>query len=308
MMQKEKQLNLLGKGFLFLATLIWGTSFTVLKNSIETLPVMFVLAIRFFTSALVLFIVFYKRFLVISKRTLITGLVLGCILASAYLLQTYGLVGVSAGENAFLTSTYIILVPFMCWFFFKRRPDVFSFVAGGVCLLGIGMIAFSGGDGFSIGLGQGLTLVCAIFYALQIIVISHYGSKEDPMVTLCLELGVVGVVCLIGSLAFEVGRTEIALNGGLILSLLYMTFLCTLGAQGLQMVGQKFVDTSSSALILSLESVFGLLFSLMLGNEDLTVFSAIGFALIFIAVLVSETKLKFITKFFTKEEGEKTND
>ncbi len=308
MLRKEKQLNLVGKAFLLIATLIWGTSFTVLKNSLETLPVMFVLAIRFFVSALVLFAVFYKRFLKINRRTLITGLILGCILAGAYLLQTYGLTGVSAGENAFLTSTYIILVPFMCWFFFKRKPDACSFIAGGVCLVGIGLIAFSGGDGFSIGLGQGLTLLCAIFYALQIIVISEFGSKEDPMVMLCLELGVVGVVCLIGSLCFEVGRTEIALNGGLILSLLYMTFMCTLAAQGLQMVGQKFVDTSSSALILSLESVFGLLFSLLLGGENLTVFSAVGFMLIFIAVLVSETKLKFITKFFTTKKEDNVDD
>ena len=84
--------------------------------------------------------------------------------------------------------------------------------------------------------------------------------------------------------------------------------MCTFVAQGCQIVGQKFVPTSESALILSLESVFGLLFSLLFGSENLTVTSVIGFVLIFLAVVTSETKLKFITKFFKKNREGFTND
>ena len=291
-----------------IATLIWGTSFIILKNTLDSLPVMFVLAVRFTISAVVLFIIFHKKFIGVSKKTIITGLTLGGILATAYLLQTYGLKGVSPGENAFLTSTYSVMVPFMCWALFKRKPDVFSIVAGVLCVGGIGLVAFTDGTGLTVGLGQILTLVCAVFYGLQIIVISIFGEREEPMVILCIQLAVVGTVCLIGTLCFEVGRQEIALDGGLILTLLYLTFFCTLFAQGCQMVGQKFVPTSQASIILSLESVFGLLFSAILGGESFNVLSVIGFALIFVSVIISETKLKFITNLFKKKEKVHIND
>ncbi len=308
MLKKEKQLNYIGLALLMIATLIWGTSFIILKNTLNSLPVMFVLAIRFIISAVVLFIIFHKKFISITKKTVLTGLSLGAILATAYLLQTYGLKGVSPGENAFLTSTYSVMVPFMCWALFKRKPDAFSIVAGVLCVGGIGLVAFTDGTGLTAGLGQILTLVCAVFYGLQIIVISIFGEREDPMVILCIQLAVVGAVCLIGTLCFEVGRQEIVLDGGLILTLLYLTFFCTLIAQGCQMVGQKFVPTSQASIILSLESVFGLLFSAILGGESFNALSIIGFALIFISVIISETKLKFITDLFKKKERSNSND
>lgn len=308
MLKKEKQLNYIGLSLLMFATLIWGTSFIILKNTLNSLPVMFVLAIRFTISAVVLFIIFHKKFIGITKKTVITGLSLGAILATAYLLQTYGLKGVSPGENAFLTSTYSVMVPFMCWALFKRKPDLFSIVAGVLCVGGIGLVAFTDGTGLTVGLGQILTLVCAVFYGLQIIVISIFGEREDAMVILCIQLAVVGAVCLIGTLSFEVGRQEIVLNSGLILTLLYLTFFCTLTAQGCQMVGQKFVPTSQASIILSLESVFGLLFSAILGGESFNALSITGFALIFISVIISETKLKFIFDLFKKKERSNSND
>jgi drug/metabolite transporter (DMT)-like permease len=308
MLNKERQLNYIGLALLMVATLIWGTSFIILKNTLESLPVMFVLAVRFTISAIILFIVFHKRFIGISKKTVTTGLILGVILATAYLLQTYGLKGVSPGENAFLTSTYSVMVPFMCWALFRRKPDVYSIIAGVLCVGGIGLVAFTDGAGLTVGLGQILTLVCAIFYGLQIIVISIKGEKEDPMVILCIQLAVVGAVCLVGTLGFEVGRQPISLDLGLVLTLVYLTFMCTLTAQGCQIVGQKFVPTSQASIILSLESVFGLLFSAILGGESFTPISITGFALIFISVIISETKLKFITNIFRKKERVNTND
>ena len=308
MLKKERQLNFIGLTLLMVATLIWGTSFIILKNTINSLPVMFVLAVRFTISAIVLFAVFHKRFIGISKRTVVIGLSLGGILATAYLLQTYGLKGVSPGENAFLTSTYSVMVPFMCWGLFRRKPDVFSIVAGILCVGGIGLVAFTDGTGLTVGLGQILTLVCAVFYGLQIIVISIFGEREDPMVILCIQLAVVGAVCLIGTFGFEVGRAPISLDVGLILTLCYLTFMCTLTAQGCQIVGQKFVPTSQASIILSLESVFGLFFSAILGGESFNILSITGFVLIFVSVIISETKLKFITNLFKKKERLTTND
>lgn len=304
MLSTEKRLNLMGQLMLIIATMIWGTSFFILKNTLDTLPVMFVLAVRFLTSAIILFLVFYKRVIKIKKRTLLVGVTLGVILAIAYLLQTYGLIGVTPGENAFLTSTYSVMVPFMCWLFFKKRPDAYSFIAMTFCIVGIGFVALSGQVGFSLGIGQILTLACAIFYGLQIVVISFFGDGEDSMVILTIQLAVVGLICLCGSLFVEIGREPIKLNGGLIGTLVYLTLACTLLAQGLQIKGLKHVSPSQGSLLLSLESVCGVLFSAIMGGESFTLYNVLGFVLIFVSVIISETKLSFITKLFKKRTEE----
>ena len=305
MLDSEKQVNGIGQLMLVVATMIWGTSFFILKNTLDSLPVMLVLAVRFLVSALILFVMFFNRIKRVKKRTVLVGVALGAILSCAYLLQTYGLTGVSPGENAFLTSTYSVLVPFMCWLLFKKRPDAFSFIAMIFCIVGVGFVALSGEVGFSLGIGQLLTLACAIFYGLQIVVTSFCAEREDRMAVLTIQLFVVGFVCLIGSLFAEVGRTAISLNLELVATLAYLTLACTLLAQGLQIQGLKNVPASQGSLLLSLESVFGVLFSAMLGGENFTVYNVLGFILIFISVIISETKLSFITRLFKKSTSAK---
>jgi drug/metabolite transporter (DMT)-like permease len=296
MLANDKKSPFLGQILLLTATVIWGTSFIIFKDTLDTMPVLFVLAIRFLLSSLCIFIIFFKKIIKMNKKTVVAGLILGAVLASAYIFQTYGLTGVTPGENAFLTSTYTVLVPFMCWLFFRRKPDVFSFIAGITCLVGIAFVAFYDGINLGIGLGQILTLVGAVFYALQIIVIDVKGEGADPIAMLFLELLVVGVASLIGTCCVEVGRVNISLNLPIILKLLYLSLFCTLIAQGLQIVGQKLVTASQASIILSFEAVFGLIFSIIFGADKLTPISSIGFALIFISVIISETKLKFLFK------------
>lgn len=301
MLLKEKKLHFFGQGLLLLATLIWGSTFIILKDTLDSLPVMLVLAARFLTSALILLIVFRKRMRRMTRKTFLIGLMLGGVVAAAYLFQTYGLKEVSAGENAFLTSVYTVMVPFLCWAIFKRRPGAYNFIAGGVCILGVGCVAFSDGTSFAMGVGQLLTVVCAVFYALQIIIVDGFVKEEDPACLLFIQLAVVGVVCIVGSCFFELGRTEISLTGDALWRLAYLTLIGTLGAQACQMIGQKYVSASHTSILLSFESVFGLLFSVLAGGESLTPVSCIGFFLVFLSVVISETKLKFITERLKKK-------
>ncbi|MBQ8295598.1 MAG: DMT family transporter [Clostridia bacterium] len=302
MLTNEKKNNLKGQGLLLLSTLIWGTTFLLLKNTIDSIPVMFVLFVRFFTSAAIVFALFFKKIIKMPKRTLAVGLALGGVLSAAYLFQTYGLKGVSPGENAFLTSTYTVMVPFMAWAVFRKKPNRYSFIAAALCIAGIGCVAFYDGFRFTVGLGQILTLVCAVFYGLQIIIISVGEEKDDPVCLLFVQLAVVGVVCGAGSLIFEMGKAPIVVTLESALCLAYLTLFGTLLAQGGQMIGQKYVSASHASLLLSFESVFGLLFSVLFGGEELQLVSCIGFVLVFLSVIVSETQLQFLTKRFQKKK------
>ncbi|MCQ2399374.1 MAG: DMT family transporter [Clostridia bacterium] len=189
----------------------------------------------------------------------------------------------------------------MFWIFYKKKPDVWCLIAAVLCTAGIGFIGLRNGR-FEVTVGAWLSLASAVMYGLQIIIIAKNSKKCDDMAVLFFELAVVGVGTLIGSLIFESGEyAQMPIfNGDVLFSVLYLTLFCTLLAQACQMIGQKHVKASQSAIILSLESVFGFAFSAMLGGETFDLMPIIGFVLIFVAVFISETKLEFITRRFKK--------
>ncbi len=288
--------NLLGQLLLLFATLAWGTSFFILKETISQVNELFVLALRFLSSGLLLFAVFFKKIKVASKKTFIHGLILGVILVCAYVIQTRGLYFTTPSRNAFLTSAYCVMVPFIVWIYSKKAPKFYNLFSAVLCVVGIGFVAFSGeqGSGKNLFLGDGLTLVAAIFYALQIIFIAKYqGLGDDTGVLLTFEVLTVGVLCSVLSLIFELPRgiSGYALNIEQILKIGYLAVVCTLGAQMAQIFGQKFTTENQASLILSLEAVFGTLFSVILGDERLTIGLVVGFVIIFIAMMINEFKL-----------------
>ncbi len=305
----NKKLNLVGQLMLLLATLAWGTSFFILKETIETVYELFVLAIRFLFSGIVLGLIYIKRIKKASKKTIIHGLTLGGILVSAYIVQTYGLSFTTPSRNAFLTSSYCVMVPFLAWLITKIAPKPFNVISAVMCIVGIGFVAFSGESEQASNtlLGDGLTLVCAIFYGLQIIFISRYqDAGEDTSVLLVLQLLTVGVVCAVLSVIFELpqGTAGYSLDIEKILKIGYLAVVCTMLAQMAQIYGQKFTTPNQASLILSLEAVFGTLFSVILGDEKLTVGLVIGFIIIFIAMIINELKLDPLKLFNNKKSIE----
>ena len=294
-MEKSKKLNILGLILLFTTTLSWGTSFLIFKNTIENVSVFYALAIRFTVSGLIIGAVFYKKIIKTPKKTIINGILLGIILTFAYDIQTFGLAETSPSRNAFLTGSYCILTPFLAWFLIKKRPKFYNVIAAVMCIIGIALVVFSGGDtgeGFII--GDALTLLAAVFYALQIIYIDKFQDQgSDNIQLLVFELLTVGVVNIILSLINDMpkGVMVYALNLEQFASIMYLTLICTLFAQFAMLYGQQFTTANQASLILSLESVFGVLFSVIFGSEKLTIGLIIGFVVIFIAMSINEFKL-----------------
>lgn len=306
-MTKERKLNLLGMAFLLGATLAWGSSFLILKNTIEQVPGFFVIAVRFLFATLIMFLIFFKKIIKMNKKTFICGLLLGLSTAFAYLVQTWGLKYTTPARNAFLTATYCVMCPFMYWLLFRLRPTRYNVFAAITCITGVGMISLlggNGGTGENLLLGDGLTLISGVFYSLQIIFIDKFQKDGiDPMSLLVVEFLSVGVVLGLSWAIFELptsGLQAIANIGAKQWgSIIYLTLVCTLFAQFAQIVGQRFANPNQSAIILSLEAVFGAMFSVIFGTEKLTVFLVIGFILTFSSILVNEYKLDPI-KIFCK--------
>ena len=290
---KTKKLTAIGIILLFVATLSWATSFIILKETITTVSTFYVLAVRFTVSAIIIAFVFFKTIIKTPLKTIISGFWLGVILTFAYVIQTFGLAETSASRNAFLTGSYCVLTPFLAWLFIKKKPTAFNVTAAFLCIIGIGFVVFSGGDDGGALIGDLLTLLAAVFYALQIIFIDKYqGENQNSMQLLVFELLTVGVFNIVFSLIFDLpkGIEVYALNGGQFFNIIYLTLVCTLLAQFCMIIGQKLTTANQASIILSLESVFGAVFSVIIGGEVLSPYVIIGFIMIFIAIYVTELK------------------
>lgn len=282
--------NFFGHLALWGTAFIWGTSFVILKEALDSIGTMWVLALRFIIAAALLLLAAGKRLKTLGRDGLRGGMLLGVCLAAAYIFQTYGLKYTTPGKNAFLTSTYCVLVPFMGWGFYKRRPNAANIIAAFMCVLGIGLVSLSGTSPFNI--GDALTLVCGIFYALQIILTERFIGDCDALSLTGVEFGTAAVICLAGALIFESAPVGLSLE--IWGSIAYMGVMCTALCFFLQTWGMRYTPSSTAAVIMTFESVFAIIISVIFYDEPVTVRLICGFTLIIASVIISEMiPLKF---------------
>ena len=294
-MSENKIKSLAGAGMLGTAA-IWGIAFVVVKNSLDTVPPTYMLAFRFTIAAVLLALICAKRLQGLKKHTVKEGAVLGCWLFFSYLLQTIGCQYTTAGKNAFLTSAYVVLVPFLYWLLSKKRPDSFCIAAAFFAIAGIGLLSLQGD--MSVNRGDILTLICAVGFALHMIYIDRYTEQDDPVVLTVLQLAFAALFSWLLSPLVDGGLPTDLFRPDVIGSMLYLGIFSTMLAFLLQNVCQKYTSPNTASLLLSTESVFGVLFSALLLGERMTPRMMIGCGLLFFAVLLSETKLSFLSKVF----------
>lgn len=275
---------------LFGASMIWGSSFLVVKNSMDFMQPHVLLGFRFTIGCLLLCIIFIKRLKNLNLDYFIRGAISGLFLFTAYSLQTIGITDTTPGKNAFLTTIYTVLVPFFYWMIDKKKPDVFNYIAAILTITGIGLVSLK--SNFSIQMGDSLTLASGVFYAAHMVAVCKFGKKRDPVLLTILQFGFSAIFSWIVALIYEDFPKEWtpATIGGV----LYLSVFATAVALLLQNIGQKYTKPAPAAIIMSLEAVFGVIFSVIFYHEEVTLPIFIGFLLIFIAVIISETKLSFL--------------
>ena len=270
---------------LVFAALFWGLGFVAMKDALDTFPTFWLLTLRFGSAALLMGILFRRRLAAITKEDLRAGAIIGVFLFLGFATQTLGLNYTTPGKQAFLTATYVVIVPFLSWGLRRIFPGALSFFASFVCLLGMGMLTLQEGV-LSIGKGDTLTLVCAFFFACHLIAIEYFAAKKDPMILTLLQIL---MVCLLSLPAALVLEKWPSLQGGSGLgSIAYTVVFCTIFAFAVQNTAQKFTPSTHTAILLSLESVFGALSGIYFLGEVFTPRMAAGCAFIFVAVLLTE--------------------
>ena len=290
--------RLFGSGALLLATVIWGSAFISQSVGMDHIQPFTFQAIRCFLAVLGLLpvIAFTDRFKKDGNSFLVrwsdkqlwtAGLLCGIPLFLACNLQQFGLVDTDPGKSGFLTAMYIVIVPIL-GIFFKKKPTIMApisvaLAAGGLyCISCVGVPKISTSDL--------LTIFCAFMFAVQILFVDKYAGSVDP-----LRLNLIqALVCSVLSCIFMLFTEAPTLSGitACALPLAHAGFLSMGAAYALQIIGQKKVEPTAASLIMSLESVFALLFGILLLNEPLGTWKLVGCGLMFAAVVLSQIPVK----------------
>lgn len=275
---------------LFAVAIFWGLAFVAVKSALDTVPPVYLIAIRFSIAALGMMIFFPGQFKKMNRKSVLHGIVVGICLFLAYFTQTIGCQYTTAGKNAFLTALYIMVVPLVNWVLTKKRPSLRLFVAVFIAFIGIGFISLD--NDLSINIGDLLTIICGVLFALQIAFLDLYLEKDDVVVMTTLELTVTGLLGWITAPFIDGGFSFGIITKEAWGSLLYLGFISSLLCNLMQTLCQKYTKPGNAALIMSCESLFGALGSAIFLHEVMEVKSIFGCGLMMVAILIAQLKIQ----------------
>lgn len=291
---------------LLLTAFIWGSSFVSQRVGMDYIGPLTFNCTRSFIGSIVLLPVI----LVINKKTdkqvlkkekenkkalIIGGILCGTVLAVASSFQQFGIKYTTVGKTGFITALYMVIVPILGLFLKKKIRPIFWL---SVALAVVGMYLLCITSEFSIQLGDFLVFICAIFFAVHIMVIDKFSPFVNGIKMSCIQFFVCGCICSIPMLIFETPTFSGIISA--YIPLLYSGVMSCGVAYTLQIVAQKNANPVVASLIMSLESVFCALSGWLLLNEKLSARELIGCVIIFIGIIITQIPYK------QKEKAEKT--
>jgi len=265
-------------------TVIWGWTFVLVKQGMTEVGPLSFLAARFGVAFLVLAIMLHRTLRRIDRHSLMRGSVVGIALFLGYLFQTWGLVYTTATKSGLLTGLSVVIVPIVASMLLRKRVQLTVwlgtlFAAGGLFLL----VAGKGQLG-AMNKGDALTLACAVSFALHIVLVDRFVRRSDYRQLLLVQVGVVGLLSLIGALTME--RSVPALSGSLIEGILVTGVLATAVALYVLNRFQASSTASYTAIILTMEPVFAALFGALLLGETMGPSQWMGGAMILMGMAI----------------------
>jgi drug/metabolite transporter (DMT)-like permease len=266
-------------------TAVWGWTFLGVKEAVAKMPVMDFLAVRFTIAAILLFVIRPMVPFHINPGTLWRGAILGFLLGMSYITQTFGLRTVSPSVSGFITGMGVVFTPVFLWLILHRSINRNIWMAVGLALAGLALLSL---HGWAFGIGELLTLACAVFVALHIVALGEWSPHHDIYGLTFIQVTTVAVMCL-----------AVSAPGGIVMppelsvwvTVGITAVLATAAAFFIQTWAQSLLSPSFTAVVLTMEPVFAGLFSIILGGERPTVRAIIGAACVLVAMLIAQLKV-----------------
>lgn len=286
---------------LFLTACIWGLSFVSQSKGMEEMGALTFNGVRSLLGAAVVFPIVCYRVGVRKKEaeagkgsklpvklTLAGGICCGIVYTAASTFQQYGVAHTTVGKAGFITTLYIIFVPIL-GIFLKKKVQKQVWI--GALMAAVGMYLLCMTESFSLTPGDTLVFICAVLFAVHILIIDWFSPRTEGVALSCMQLFICGIFCTAGALLLEQPTWEQLQAGAL--PILYSGILSCGVAYTLQIVGQKGMNPTIAALILSLESVVAALaafaaykIGFLHTDQTLTLRQVLGCVIVFAAVIL----------------------
>ena len=295
---KSKLYELRADLLLLSVAIVWGITFLMVQDAINTTPVYAFLFFRFAIASVLMFFIAYKFLNKINKKTIFYGIVLGILLFSAFATQTFGLTYTKSSIVAFITGLNVICVPFLAYFIFKDHIKKNVLIATIVAVLGLYFLTMSGS--LTIGTGEFLTLMCAVLFALQIIYTGKFSKEVNVFLLVLFQLITVAVLSLLFSLSLDDVTFNLSYDYPFFKAVLITAIFATVYAFLIQTYMQQFTTATKTAIIFTMEPVSASIFAYLAVGEALTNIQISGAILIIIATLIAEVKFKTLSHIFNR--------
>ena len=279
---------------MLLAALVWGLAFVAQKDAAGSIGVLSFTCLRSLVTCLILFpvcVLRKRRFPEIKsvKAHIPAGLIMGVLLFGAVYFQQWGLEYTTASKSGFLTALYMIIVPII-GLFLGRKLKIHMLLSVAIAITGAAFLSLDFSEGFNIGKGEILTLVCALLFSIHIIYIDSCTGGLDSVYLCAMQFGTCFVVGLVGTILFEdLTWTQIQNSLG---SILYVGALSGAVGYTFQIIGQKYAEPTLASIVMCMESVFAVLGGWLIGGELLTGLEYLGCVLMLAGCIIAQFPAK----------------
>ncbi|WP_028514978.1 DMT family transporter [Ruminococcus flavefaciens] len=299
--------KLRGSLMLLTAAFIWGTAFVAQSKGMDYVAPFTYNAVRTLIGGVVLipmvFLFGQKSRRKVSennnKISFIGGIICGLVLFAASSFQQLGISLTSAGKAGFITALYVVIVPVIS-IIFGQKSNLKMWICAFTAIIGFYLLCIK--EGFRLSKGDLYVLICAVFYSVHIIVIDHFNSKgAEPVKMSCVQFFTAGSIMMICMFIFE--SPALSAVWAAKYTILYAGVMSCGVAYTLQIIGQKYTESTAAALIMSLESVFAALAGWIILSEHMSMKEFAGCILVFAAVVFSQLDISFKNRIHIKEKG-----
>ena len=282
-MRASSRISLLATIGLLAMTAVWGSTFVLIKDVVDRMPVADFLAVRFIVAAVFMFALFHRHVAGLSRAQLLRGVLLGVMYGVGQLLQTWGLSLISPSVSGFVTGMYVVFTPLLATVLLRQRMPAIVWLAVVMATLGLALLSL---NGFSVDLGVWLTLASALLYGLHIVALGHWSRVDDAFGLSAVQMAVIALVCLLATAGH--GGPTLPPDRGAWIAVLYMALVAGAGAMLMQTWAQAHLPATRAAIVMTTEPVFAAAFAVAFGSDVVTWRMLCGGGLVLAAMYLVE--------------------
>ncbi len=291
-MERNRKVEVIASIVLAVVALVWGTTYAVIKDTLSVVQPFSLMMFRFGFSALILSLMYLKKIKIIKGVDLKRGIIIGIFMFLAFYFLIVSIRFTTASKFSFIVGAYVLIVPFLSWVINKTKLDRYAIVGAILATIGLAFLTMERGAVFN--LWDLVAGCCSFFFAAHMIAIEKYSGDSDPILLTIIQFITTAVLFIILTGIKE--GYDFTVLPEIKWTLGYLVIISTIIPFAIQNIVQRYISSTSTALILTLQSAFGSIFAVYYLDERMTKQMIIGCLLIFIALVFQEKKLKFLKR------------